>query len=45
LLAGVPAERALDCIAALRRRGYAHAAIIGSVLPASNRQEPIRIFL
>jgi selenide,water dikinase len=45
LLAGVPAERALDCIAALRRRGYAHAAIIGSVLPASNRQEPVRIFV
>jgi selenide,water dikinase len=45
LLAGVPAERALDCVAALRRLGYVHAAIIGSILPASNRQEPIRIFL
>ena len=31
LLAGVPAERAVSCVAALRSAGHAHAAVIGRV--------------
>lgn len=33
LLAGVPAEQAAACVAALRARGYPHAAVIGVVTP------------
>ena len=43
LLAGVPAERAAACVAALRREGYVHAAVIGTVLAASGTLEPITI--
>jgi selenide,water dikinase len=43
LLASVPADRAGDCLAELNRLGYAHAAIIGSVAPASDRLEPVAI--
>jgi selenide,water dikinase len=43
LLAGVPADRAERCAAALRSLGYRHAAVIGRVLPASGGGAPIRI--
>ena len=41
LLASVPADRAASCLAALRELGYAHAAIIGRVLPQGDALEPI----
>jgi selenide, water dikinase len=41
LLASVPAEWAEACIAALRERGYAHAVVIGRVLPQGEALEPI----
>ena len=43
LLAGVPAEQADACVAALRELGYTRTAIIGSVLPESGRLEPVNI--
>ena len=43
LLASVPAEKAADCIAALRGLGYARAICIGRVLPASEAVEPITL--
>jgi selenide,water dikinase len=43
LLAGVPAARAAECVAALRTAGYAHAAVIGRVLPRSDAPEPITL--
>ncbi|MBU1222561.1 MAG: selenide, water dikinase SelD [Gammaproteobacteria bacterium] len=43
LLAGVPAERADDCLAELHRLGYVHAARIGRVLPRSEAIEPIAL--
>ncbi len=41
LLASVPADRALDCLAALHAAGYEHAAAIGSVLPQNEAQAPV----
>ena len=41
LLAGVPADRAQDCVAALRAAGYAAAAVIGEVLAAQGDPAPI----
>lgn len=43
LLAGVPAERAEECLAALHALGYVRAAIIGDVLEAGEAQEPIQL--
>ncbi|MGI9385371.1 MAG: selenide, water dikinase SelD [Methyloligellaceae bacterium] len=43
LLASVPKDRAVDCVDALRDLGYARAALIGTVLPLSNRLEPITL--
>jgi selenide,water dikinase len=43
LLAGVPAGRADDCIAALSQAGYIHTAVIGRVLPRSDALEPITL--
>ncbi len=43
LLAGVPAARALACVAALHAAGYPHAAIIGAVLQRSDAMEPISL--
>lgn len=43
LLAGVPAGRADDCVAALRDAGYLHTAVIGRVLPRSDALEPITL--
>ena len=41
LMASVPTGRAGDCVTALRALGYAHTAIIGRVLPASDALAPI----
>ncbi|QFU02852.1 Selenide, water dikinase [Halomonas sp. THAF5a] len=43
LLAGVPAERAEACLAALQAMGYAQAAIIGRVTPTGEALEPIHL--
>lgn len=43
LLASVPAERADSCVRALRGLGYAEAAIVGTVRPASDSPEPITL--
>ncbi|MCB1774905.1 MAG: selenide, water dikinase SelD [Gammaproteobacteria bacterium] len=43
LLAGVPADRAADCVEALHQRGYPDAAIIGYVEVQSGALEPIRL--
>jgi len=43
LLASVPAGEADACVEALRDLGYAGAAVVGNVLPQSNRLEPITI--
>ena len=37
LLAGIPAERAMECVAALRAAGYRHATVIGRVIAATDR--------
>ena len=41
LLAGVPAERAGACLAALHAAGYVHAAVIGRAEARSDALEPI----
>ncbi len=43
LLASVPGDAADACMVALRELGYASAALIGTVLPESNRAEPISV--
>jgi selenide,water dikinase len=41
LLASVPADRAADCIAALKAAGYAHTAAIGRICDAADTLEPV----
>jgi selenide,water dikinase len=41
LLAGVPAHRAAEALAALRAAGCVHAAIIGEMLPLDDDARPI----
>ncbi len=43
LLAGVPADRAEGCVAALHAAGDAHAAIVGRVLPPAASAEAITL--
>ncbi|HUZ74557.1 MAG TPA: selenide, water dikinase SelD [Stellaceae bacterium] len=43
LIAGIPADRAEACVAALRHLGYARAAIIGTVLKREGAREAIRL--
>ena len=43
LLAGVPADRAEACVAALRAAGYNRAAVIGLVLARTETLEPIAL--
>ena len=43
LLASVPANRADDCITALKELGYFQSAIVGNVLEQSDRLEPITV--
>ena len=41
LLASVPAESAVQCVAALRALGYGQTAIIGRILPQGDALEPV----
>jgi selenide,water dikinase len=41
LLASVPADRAADCIAALKAAGYAHTTAIGRICDAADALEPV----
>jgi len=43
LLASVPADRADDCVTALKEMGYARTMIVGEVLEQSDRLEPITV--
>ena len=43
LLAGIAADRATDCIAALRELGYDAAAVVGSVVPAAGSEASIGV--
>jgi selenide,water dikinase len=43
LLAGLPADRAEACLAALQTLGYPRAVVIGRVLPAGDALEPIHL--
>jgi len=41
LIAGVPADQAPACLAALQSAGYTQAALIGQVLPRSSGAAPL----
>jgi len=41
LLASVPADRAADCVVALKAAGYAHTAIIGCIRAQGEALEPV----
>jgi selenide,water dikinase len=41
----VPADKADACVEALRDLGYVRTAVVGNVLPKSNRLEPVTIKL
>jgi selenide,water dikinase len=43
LLASVPADRADECVAALKSLGYERTMIVGEVLPQSDALEPITV--
>ena len=43
LLAGVPGPRAVDCVQALKARGYPETALVGRVLARSDAAEPIAL--
>ena len=43
LLAGVPEQQADACVRELLKLGYTRTAIIGKVLPESDRLEPVRL--
>jgi selenide,water dikinase len=43
LLATVPSDRAADCVAQLRDRGYTTATCIGTVQPFREAEPPITI--
>jgi selenide,water dikinase len=43
LLASVPPDHAVACLAALKTHGYDRAAIIGTVQPQTHPEEPITI--
>ena len=43
LLASVPVSQAAACVDALRKAGYAHAGVIGRVVPSSGAAAPIAI--
>ncbi|MEL6778993.1 MAG: selenide, water dikinase SelD [Cyanobacteria bacterium J06597_16] len=43
LLASIPAEKATDCLTALRHLGYTHSCCIGQVITSGNTPKPITI--
>ena len=43
LLASVPTDKVTACVTALKELGYDRTAIIGKVLPKSDRLEPVEI--
>ena len=43
LLAGIAADRAADCIAALREIGYAGAVVVGNVMPAAGAEASVSV--
>lgn len=45
LLAGVPGDRAADCVAQLQALGYRDSALIGHVTPRTDAEAPIHLVL
>jgi selenide,water dikinase len=43
LLAGIAADRAADCIAALHELGYAAAVVVGNIMPAAGAEASISV--